>query len=269
MSVTGLQAALVYLYLDIWWRLSRKRSRRLLLYAIILGVVGLIVSYFRIRWLGLELRALVGFGTDGLYLLTQVALIGSALKGYSQVEATASKPVTPVTAQPINQHWLWAVRIAALVGPLIFLGSILSSANSSVGAASDDLFGALLTLAAVAPAYVHILWRLAGPKYKKGLASTVTTGSAVFLISSAFWVATLVTPKGESGGAFGGMFAMFMMLSEALLVGFAIKTYHLMRREVGDASTLVLSMIPTAIYLVWSIPLLFVAWLTLFKPHMM
>jgi hypothetical protein len=58
------------------------------------------------------------------------------------------------------------------------------------------------------------------------------------------------------------------MLSQGLMVRFAIRTYYLMGREPSDTGVLVMSLIPTAIYFVLLLVVFFVGVFVLFPPEM-
>jgi hypothetical protein len=263
----ALMAALICLYLDLWRRLSKQVSKGRLRYAITLGVAGLILGLPQ-----LELTFPLKFLVDGLFVLTQIALIGNALKGYSQAGASEGRPAPPVTAEPLageeakstlgvavtakspNRRWLWAVRIAAVLSPMIlsawafifsvgFARTLIRPELLSHGY-GDIRFLVWPFMVVVALPYLHILWRLAGSKYKKGLALVVTWGSAAFLISLVL-LALAFTASAGSMMLCAGLF----MLSQGLLVRFAIRAYYLIGRAPGDVGILVMSLIPTALYL--------------------
>jgi hypothetical protein len=106
-------------------------------------------------------------------------------------------PPEQIAAPPVHRGWLWAVRIAVLLGPVLFgtyvvlLG--ISAENELRRLACGPphhlplegarIVGVLLALAASAPIYLYILVNLGGPRYRRGLALAVTTGWLALLIS--------------------------------------------------------------------------------------
>jgi type IV pilus assembly protein PilA len=144
-----------------------------------------------------------------------------------------------MTVKAINTAMLWVVRITALLGPGLLwmaLGQPFGRDPCVVGrefGQIDLLIGILLSLP-----YLHILLRLTGPKFKRGLALAVTTGLAGFLISTFFLLV-----DGTKG------YTAAIVLSQAALVAAAIATYYLRGREAGDTRILVMGFGTVAIYL--------------------
>ena len=106
---------------------------------------------------------------------------------------------------------------------------VLRRPDSGYPAAIDEAI--LLTLP-----YLIILWRLAGPMYKRALAMAVTLGAAGSVISFLILV-----------GSHSSRTACFMV-SQLALVTIAVVTYYSMEREAGDTRTLMMGFAATAIY---------------------
>jgi len=129
--------------------------------------------------------------------------------------------VTPPKPAPKNDGLLWAVRIAALPGPVIvwvfaitWAPEVTKAMNSLAcgppnGSAMDKLriAGILLAMVAPVPAYFEILWSLAGAEPKRGLTLAKYIGLLAFVASGGFlaFVASAYTmqPRGEDWGALG------------------------------------------------------------------
>jgi len=174
--------------------------------------------------------------------------------------------------QPVRPGWLWAVAIAALLGPLIFWAAVarLTIVVNGYFAAPGCLayrppdqwpiLGIILTLAGVGLPYLHVLWRLTGAKYKKGLTLAATTGTGGFLIlPAALWLAG---PDSRDWGKPTG--CALLLIAQGLLVTLAVISYRRTEREAGDGVTFVLSLIPPLIYFVLFVPMFFVANMDLF-----
>lgn len=145
-------------------------------------------------------------------------------------------PQTPIRTTSINRGWLWAVRIAALLGPSILWMGMLP--GLPFGACAElktfpilDVAGAIVfTLLSL-----MILLHLRGHGFKLGLAMAVTTAALGILMLGLVF--------GET------RYAIWIMASQAALLTTAIIPYYLMGRETGDAQTLVRGLIATVIYL--------------------
>jgi len=103
---------------------------------------------------------------------------------------------TPLKPAPLNNSLLWAVRIAALAGPVILcvfvilwsydLGKALS--RPACRPPNSWLFdgahfsGLALKIAASLPACIFILWKLAGPERERGLAVARAAGWMKLLV---------------------------------------------------------------------------------------
>jgi hypothetical protein len=158
------------------------------------------------------------------------------------------------------------------LGPIIFWASVagltikvngyFAPPGCSAYSPPDQwpILGIILALVAAGLPYAHVLWRLGGAKYKKGLALALTTGVGGFLIlPAALWFAgpgpsDWWTPVG----------CTLLLLSQGLLAVLAIKAYRRTPRVAGDDLAFVLSIIPPVIYFVLFIPMFFVANMDLF-----
>jgi hypothetical protein len=159
----------------------------------------------------------------------------------------ATSQQTPTPATRTTRRCLWAVRITTLLGPPVLIFSPEREPGCGGGWVwrgfdikhpADLVEAILLTLP-----YLVILWRLAGPKYKRGLAMAVTMGAAGSLISFLF----LIT-FGGPGGAGDAIRTASFMISQLALVATAVATYYSMEREAGDGRTLMMGFVTTAIY---------------------
>lgn len=162
----------------------------------------------------------------------------------------ATSPQSSIPATPIDRRWLWAVRIAALLGPsilwagnLIFPGRLpicggWQRRKFDISSPTDLVAAILLTLP-----YLYILWRLAGPMYKRGLAMAVTMGAAGSVISFLILI-------GFSGPSepFDRRVACCLVVSQLALLTTALATYYSMEREAGDTRTLMRGFVATASY---------------------
>jgi hypothetical protein len=174
-------------------------------------------------------------------------------------------PILPVP--PARPHGLLAVRVATVLGPLIFWGSvarltlIVNGYFAPPGCISyrppDELpiLGIVLVLITVGLPYLHILLRLAGPNPKGGLALAMMTGTGGFLILPA---AILFAGPGspDAGKLVGGA---LMLSSQALLVALATKAFRSLGRQASERTTLLFGLYPTVFYFVLFIPLFMVA----------
>jgi hypothetical protein len=175
-------------------------------------------------------------------------------------------------APPAGASRLWGVRIAALLGPIVFWAAVARVTIVANGYFAPPgclaysppdqwpIFGIILTFVAAGLPYAHVLWRLGGAKYKKGLALAVMTGVGGFLILPAalFFAGPDMTDWGRPVGC------ALLLLSQGLLVVLALRAYHRTPRVAGDGLTFTLSIIPPLIYFVLFVPLFFVANFDLF-----
>jgi hypothetical protein len=180
----------------------------------------------------------------------------------------------PVASAPTVRPLSRALMFAAVAGPLIFWGSLLRLMLISNGYFSPPgclafnppdhlpIFGAVLALTAGLP-YLHILWRLLDPDYKRPLALAVTVGTAGFMFFPA--AIGLAGPDAHVKGKL--IAAALVALSQLVLVGLAVKAYYSLDRGTGDFRTLLWSLIPPAIYFLLFVPAFFVANLELFPAH--
>jgi len=108
-----------------------------------------------------------------------------------------STPEPMATTQPLHRGWLWAVRIAVLLGPAIFgtyvvmlgisaeneLRRLVCGPPNHLPLEGARIVGVLLALAASAPIYLYILVNLGGRRYRRALGLGVTTGWLALLNS--------------------------------------------------------------------------------------
>jgi len=177
-----------------------------------------------------------------------------------------------IAPSPVTRGQLWAVRIPALLGPLIFWAAVARltivvngyfAPPGCLAYSPPDqwpILGIILTIVAAGLPYLHVFWRLAGAKCKKGLTLAVTTGAGGFLIlPTALWLAG---PDSRDWGKPTG--CALLLIAQGLLVTLAVRSYLRTEREAGDRSTFVLSVIPPLIYFVLFVPMFFVANMDLF-----
>ena len=183
-----------------------------------------------------------------------------------------SQGSTVLPGPPAGASRGWALGIAALLGPLIFwaaVGRLTIVVNGyfappgCLAYSPPDqwpILGIILTFVAVGLPYAHVLWRLGGAKYKKGLALAVMTGlGGLVMLPAALWFAG---PDSRDWGTPAG--CVLLLLSQCLLVRLAITAYRRTNRVAGDGLTFVLSVIPPLIYFVLFVPMFFVADMDLF-----
>ena len=178
-----------------------------------------------------------------------------------------STPERMATTQPLHRGWLWAVRIAALLCPLIFWAGVarltivvngyFAPPGCSAYSPPDQwpILGIILTLVGAGLPYLHVLWRLGGAKYKRGLTLAVTAGIGGFLIlPAALWFAG---PGPSDWWTLVG--CLLLLISQYLLVRLALTAYRRTPRVAGEAALFVASAIPPLIYFVLFVPMFFVA----------
>ena len=218
-----------------------------------------------------------------------------------------STPESIASTRPAHRGGVGAVRFAVLLGPLIFATYVVS-----LGISAEDevrrlacgppihsaiegvrIVGVLVALAASAPIYLYILWNLAGPRYKRGLALALATGLIALVISGAS-LATLpliviFLPFLEYGiyeslsrpllsllglkpipvdtflavMTFRIPLLAGFVLSQGLLLWLAIRTY---RREAGDGRMLIQGFAKAALSLGWFLALFTVSISLLMQP---
>jgi hypothetical protein len=164
---------------------------------------------------------------------------------------SASPTLSP--RPPVNRLWLLGIRIAALLGPLVFWVIILRPVFQiprlyvSCGLARPPKpdFPPLAGLLVTVP-YVYILHALTGRPRKSGLAVALAMGSLAFLVSALTLVVMVEDGASSSGHA---VLVGVLALSQGALVATAIGTYYSIGREPGDHRTLALGAVPTALYL--------------------
>ena len=161
-----------------------------------------------------------------------------------------------------------------MLGPVIFWAALARCTVAANGyldppgcrlfQSPDDwpILGIVLSLVAGLP-YLHVLWRLRGPQYRKGLALATFTALGGLLVLPAALI--FAGPSGVDSGKLVG--ATLIIISQGLLAAFSIKAYRAAGRAGADAPKLLFSLIPPVLYFILFVPSFLVADLDLFPPR--
>lgn len=135
----------------------------------------------------------------------------------------SDQPSMPSNALRVDKRWLWAVRIAALTSVLLIATPLIV----------DIGFGGLLLALPFVAHYLLALWRLRvrAPKRERGLALSMGTGSATFLIAACL---VMFLAPSQAWGRWPVSYFASLGLVQAVLVVTAIRTYCGLPREAGD-----------------------------------
>lgn len=151
----------------------------------------------------------------------------------------AIPPESPVFGGRVDRRWLWAVRVAALLGLLFFLGVFLSFHWRD-----PEGFPAYLSFIVSLPVslpYLVILWRLRRQPHKEGLAVAVAWGA--LMAAAALLVLLLLLaeefPQGD-GWKWAGLLGFYGLFigNHAVIARGGVKLYYQLEKEPRDKRTL-------------------------------